>query len=311
MKNLKAFEARRAGLLFVAAMAIVAVLFHSAAYAEGGLVKIADGVYSYVDAKGGLPANSFGANAGIIVGRDSIAVVDTLISAKLARRFVSDIRAVSDKPIRYVINTHSHLDHTFGNSELAKTGAILISSENCRINMKKNSEAVLKNTAAYGLTAQDMEGTAIAYPTVMFADRMSLDLGDMRVELISVAESHTDDSLIVYVPGVKTLFAGDILFTGYHPYLADGDIPAWGKSLDAIKAMDVEKIIPGHGPVSTKKDLDDMKSYLTLFDAKARELAAKTNNADVILDGLKKALPARPEGAMLIMGNIKGKYLRH
>jgi hypothetical protein len=85
--------------------------------ARNGLMRIADGVYAYVD--GGIfSAASFGANAGIIVGRDGIVVIDTLISAKETKRFIKDIRAVSDKPIKYVVNTHMHLDHTFGNCSL-------------------------------------------------------------------------------------------------------------------------------------------------------------------------------------------------
>ena len=90
---------------------------------KGGLEKIADNVYSYVDIKNGTPQKSFGANAGIIIGEDGIVVIDTLVSSKEAMRFIKDIRAVSDKPIKYVINTHYHLDHTFGNSEFVKLGA--------------------------------------------------------------------------------------------------------------------------------------------------------------------------------------------
>lgn len=92
---------------------IVAIAFLCApsAFADDGLTKISDGVYSYVDSKDPSPAHSFGANARIVIGKDGIVVVDTLISAKEAQRFIKDIRAVSDKPIRYVVNTHDHLDH--------------------------------------------------------------------------------------------------------------------------------------------------------------------------------------------------------
>ena len=80
-----------------------------------GLAKIAEGIYSYVDQKNPVPGSSFGANAGIIIGKEGIVVVDTLISSKEAQHFISDIRAVSDKPIKYVVNTHEHLDHSLGN----------------------------------------------------------------------------------------------------------------------------------------------------------------------------------------------------
>src|SRR5512140_3087910 len=87
----------------------ICVLLGQQAYAEGGLTRIADNVYSYVDVKGATPQNSFGANAGIVIGKNGILVVDTLISSKEAKRFLQDIRKVSDKPIKYVINTHYHL----------------------------------------------------------------------------------------------------------------------------------------------------------------------------------------------------------
>ncbi len=284
--------------------------FAQAATAQGGLTKIADNVYSYVDVKHGSPANSFGANAGIIVGRDGIIVIDTLISAKEAQRFISDIRKVSDKPVKYVINTHYHLDHSFGNAEFEKMGAIIISHESDRINLQNNGEAALKNAGAYGLTENDMEGTKLAYPSLTFPYRMYINVDGQEVDLIYPGPSHTTGSIIVYLPEKKILFAGDILFTGYHPFLAEGDIKSWIKALDSIMSMDADVIIPGHGPVSGKKDLKEMKDYLAVFDKSARELSAHSNDVDHITSEIKKMVPARPEGEFLIKGNIQMKYLK-
>jgi glyoxylase-like metal-dependent hydrolase (beta-lactamase superfamily II) len=239
-------------------------------YAAESLTKLADNVYAYVNTHKASPSNSFGANTGVIIGRDGIVVVDTLISAKEADRFIKDIRAVSDKPVKYVINTHSHLDHTFGNSEFVKLGAVVISQSNAKKNMLANGEANLKKASAYGLTKEDMEGTRLAYPSVTFSDKMEIDLGGQVVELIYPGPSHTDDSIMVYLPDKKILFTGDILFTNYHPNIANGDIDSWLKVLDKVAALDAEKIIPGHGPVSGKKDILAMKDYLVAFDKKAR-----------------------------------------
>ncbi|MEW6600491.1 MAG: MBL fold metallo-hydrolase [Nitrospirota bacterium] len=281
-----------------------------AALADGGLTKIADNVYSYADVKNGFPANSFGANAGIIIGKDGIIVVDTLVSAKEAQRFISDIRKVSDKPFKYVINTHYHLDHAFGNAEFEKMGAIIISHEADNNNLHNSGEAVLKNAGAYGLTESDIEGTSIAYPSLTFPSRMIINMDGQEIELIYPGPSHTSGSIMVYLPDQKILFAGDILFTGYHPFLAEGDISSWTKALDSIMAMDVEKIIPGHGPVSGKKDIRDMKAYLKAFDSKAKELCAGSNDVEYIVSEIKKSLPQRPEGEFLITGNIQMKYLK-
>jgi len=305
----KVFLLRWQSLVLVALLAFIAIFTGKNASAQG-LTKIADNVYSYVDVKGATPLNSFGANAGIIIGEDGILVIDTLTSAKEAKRFLKDIRRVSKKPIKYVVNTHSHLDHTFGNSEFKKHGATIISQIKDAEKMKKESEATLKNSKAYGFTEKDMKGTKIVYPGLTFTVRMEIDLGGQTVELIYTGSSHTDGSIMIYLPGRKILFTGDILFTNYHPFIADGDIEGWMKALDFIMTMDVSAIIPGHGPISSKKDIEGMKNYLIVFDKKAKELAAISTDIAYITSEMKKALPPRAELESLIQSNIQMKYLK-
>jgi glyoxylase-like metal-dependent hydrolase (beta-lactamase superfamily II) len=292
-----------------AAYAILAITPLSAT-AGPGLTKIAEGVYSYVDTKNPSPATSFGANAGIIIGRDGIVVVDTLISAKEGQRFIKDIRAVSDKPIKYVIDTHDHLDHVLGNSEFVKLGATVVAQADTKTAMVKNGDGLLHRAKSFGLTDEAMIGTTVVAPTLAFTDAMEIDLGDRVVELIHAGPSHTGGSLIVYVPDSKTLFAGDILFTNFHPNMREGDIQGWVRSLDRIASLDVAAIIPGHGPLSLKKDVQEMKEYLLTFDTKAKELAARSNDPDTIAAELKKALPSRQYFDMFIVSNVKGLYLK-
>jgi cyclase len=303
----------RKSFLALCALAVVCsicTVWSGEVLAKEGLTRIAENVYSYVDVKQSGPQNSFGANAGIVIGRDGIVVIDTLISSKQAKGFIKDIRAVSDKPIRYVVNTHHHLDHSFGNSEFQKLGAVIISHLNDRNNAVRHSEEALKNSKGYGLSEQDMEGTTIAYPSLVFSDRMEIDLGDQKIQLIYTKPSHTDGSILVHLPDKKVLFAGDILFTNYHPFVADGDIRSWTKVLDTIMTMDVDTIIPGHGPISSKKDIQDMKKYLVSFDQKARKLSSRSKDADYIALELKKAMPPRAEGEWLIKANVQMKYVK-
>lgn len=284
-------------------------LFQPAAHAESGLIKITDSVYSYADVKGASPKNSFGANAGIIIGKDSIVAVDSLISAREAKRFIKDIRKISKKPIKFLINTHYHFDHTLGNSEFAKLGTVIISNENDQANMQKAGEGMLQYAKQSGLTDQDLKGTKLAYPTLTFKDRATLDLGDKQVEILYLGPSHTTGSVLVYVPQEKVLFSGDILFTDFHPFLGEANIEGWIKALDYLTAMDVDKIIPGHGPVSNKKDVAALKSYLLVFDQKAKELTAQSKDLNFIVAEMKKSLPPRPQLDMLIAKNIQMKYL--
>ena len=289
---------------------VVCFCFGISAPAQAELTRIADNVYSYVDEKNPSPANSFGANAGIIIGRDGIVVIDTLISAREARQFIRDIRTLSGKPILYVVDTHDHLDHVLGNCEFAKLGAVIVAQAETKAAMVKNGDAILERAKTYGLTDEAMLGTTVVIPSLTFSEAMEIDLGDKKVELIHAGPSHTGGSSIVYIPDSKVLFAGDVLFTNYHPNMRDGDIQGWVKALDKIASMDAAAIVPGHGPLSTKKDVEDMKTYLQAFDAKAKELAAKSSDADFIAGELKKALPGRKHFDMFIVSNVKGLYLK-
>jgi len=294
--------------LLVLALVLFAIVDH--AYAAEKLTLVAENVYAYVDTKNSSAKNSFGANTGVIIGKDGIVVVDTLISAKEAKRFIRDIRTISSKPIRYVVNTHHHLDHAFGNSEFVKLGAVVIAQENARKAMESSAEETLKNIGVYELTPKDMQGTTVAYPVLTYGDRMTIDIGGQQIELVHTRHSHTDGDTLIYLPGKKVLFAGDILFTNYHPFLAEGNIEEWAKELDDIKAMDIEKIIPGHGPLSGKRDLDDMKEYIVKFDQKAKELASRSDDVQKIVTAIQDALPPRLEGVGLIAPNIRMKYLK-
>ncbi|OPY01887.1 MAG: Beta-lactamase precursor [Syntrophorhabdus sp. PtaB.Bin047] len=292
-------------------LALVAVvLVHGQSSAADKLTRIAENVYAYVDTKDASPKNSFGANTGIIIGREGIVVVDTLVSAREAKRFIKDIRSVSKKPIRYVINTHHHLDHAFGNSEFVKLGAAVVAQENDRKEMERSAAETLKNIKGYGLTPQDMKGTKPAYPTVTYSERMTIDIGGEPFQLIHARHCHTGGDTLVYLRDKKVLFAGDILFTDYHPFIAEGNIEEWVRQLDEIASMDVEKIIPGHGPVSGEKDVEAMKEYIIAFDRMAKELAAKYSDPAKIAAELKSGLPGRRESAFLIGANVEMKYLK-
>ncbi|RJX32439.1 MAG: MBL fold metallo-hydrolase [Desulfurivibrio sp.] len=280
-----------------------------AAYAGNGLTRITDHVYAYVDVKEAGPANSFGANAGIIICPDSIVVIDTLISAREAQRFLRDIREITDKPISYVINTHAHLDHVFGNGVFAGKNATLIAHADCRDEMARKGADTLAQAGKYGLTPEEMAGTAIVLPDLTFTGRLQLYPGGLEVQLIHVAPSHSPGSILVYLPGEKVVFTGDILFTAFHPYMGDGDLAGWQQTLDFLAGLEADYIIPGHGPLSTKQDVADMKGYITLFDRMARALTAGKIPPAEIAAEMTRILPARAQGQWLIPANIETRYL--
>jgi len=290
--------------------ALCLIVAAAASASAAGLTRISDHVYSYAGITNGSPQNSFGANAGIVVGDTSILVIDTLISAKQAQQLIADIRAISDKPIRYVVNTHSHLDHTFGNSEFSKLGAVIIAHMKCKDDMAARGAGTLQNVGTYGLTPEDMAGTEIALPELTFDRRMMVDLGGREVEIIFPGLSHSEGSVVVRLVEEKVMFVGDILFAGYHPFIADGDIDGWVQVLQVVDGMEADIIIPGHGPVSSRKDLAEMSAYLRLFDQKAKELAAGATDLEALTVAMKQVLPPRPEGEGLIKANLQMKYFQ-
>jgi len=287
---------------------VSALLVHGQAFG-GELRELAGGVYIYNGGSDDSPQNSFGANAGIIIGEDGTLVVDTLISSKAAAGFIDAIRKVTDKPVKYVVNTHGHLDHAFGNSEFVKIGATVVAHEDSRDYLEKSGEEVLNNPGAYGISKDDLAGTIIEYPSITFRDAMKIDLGGRIVELLYLGPSHSPGSIVVYLPDERVLFTGDILFTDSHPFLGEGDLDGWLNALDSAKALDALIIIPGHGPVSDSGNIEEMKEYITAFDGLARKLSAESNDPDFISSEIIKSLPERAMGASLVKWNVQMRYL--
>lgn len=275
------------------------------------LRKITDSVYSYEGIPFGTPKHAFSANAGIVIGSKAVLVVDTLTSAEEGEAFLADIRKITDKPIRYVVNTHSHMDHILGNSVFADTNVSIIGHAKCRDAQVKIDDTVLKNSAMFGLPEDFWKNTRMVPPTMAFEREMLLDLGNLEVKLIhSGMASHSPGSIVVWIPEQSVLFAGDILFTDFHPYLAEGDLAGWAKTIDLIRDMNVKYIIPGHGPLSTNKDLEAMKIYLTVFDQKARELSSKEKDIQKLKAAMLNVIPKRSGGDFIVDINLENRYLK-
>jgi glyoxylase-like metal-dependent hydrolase (beta-lactamase superfamily II) len=294
---------------------LISLMVSCAATAEEtvGLTKLSEHVYAAVDYKNATPAgNSYGANSGVVIGNDAVLVVDTRISAKKAQEFIADIRKVTDKPIKYVVNTHYHLDHSWGNCEFVKLGAVVIGQENGPQLTSRYKEGI-SHPENYGLTAKDISGTTISPPTITFKDALRVDLGGVTVSLSYLGHTHTNDSIVALVDQDGVLFAGDILFVQYHPTMGEADVQGWLKALAELEKTSAKIIVPGHGPVSTVEDIKEMKIYMEQFDKQAKTLCAgKTqNDAPAIAREMIKVLPdqKRTELIWAIESNLRSKYL--
>lgn len=275
------------------------------------LTKITDNIYAYVGIPAGTPGDAFLANVGVIVGDDGVLVVDTLTSAKEAELLLHNIRKVTDKPIRYVVNTHYHLDHAMGNSVFAAQGAQIISHKKCRESLLQLGAETMAHPENFGLPEDFFTGTTITAPTITFEKEMEVDLGDVLIKLTySGYASHSAGSIFVTVPEQSIVFTGDVLFTDFHPFLGEGDLDGWNKTLDQVEALHAKYIIPGHGPLSTAKDLEDMREYLKIFDENAKRLSAETQDPQKLVKEMKKVLPQRTNGDFIIGFNLQTRYLQ-
>ncbi len=226
--------------------------------------EVADGVFAYVQATGGFCI----ANAGLIVGPEGAIAVDALFTPPMTRAFQEQIRRHTAKPVRQLINTHHHVDHTLGNEHFAEID--IIGHIRCRQEIERVGVPRDRLNAMAPHFADDIAASGIRPPNLTFADRMTLFLGDRRIELMHLGTGHTVDDVLVYLPEEKLLFAGDVAFHYVTPLAFEGHISGWIRVLDAIERMDVETIVPGHGPVGDKSDMREMRDYLALVRREAR-----------------------------------------
>ena len=224
-----------------------------------GLIEVARGVYAYVSPSGG-PGLS---NAGLIVGERSATVVDTLLVPSLTRPFAEAVRKVTDLPVRRVINTHHHHDHTGGN--WAFPDAERYASAITRYLFLRKGKPMEVYRAALPSFASELEALELHAPEVTFEGGWAIHDGRREIRIIPAAPAHTYGDVMVYLPAEKVLFAADVAFHYVTPVVSEGSIEGWLRACDAVLALEVETIVPGHGPVGTKKDFELMRDYWLLI----------------------------------------------
>lgn len=235
-----------------------------------GLIEIGPKVFAYVQASGIDPRGDTGvSNAGLIVGPESAVAVDALMVASMTRRLVTAYKRASRKPIAKLINTHHHLDHTGGNRFFRR--AVIISTEKCREALAPGFPPVALLQRFMPRFAREFPEMKVELPTVTFAERMVIHDGAREIQLWHPGRpAHTVGDAAVYLPGERILFAGDIAFHYVTPLAFQGHIGNWIKAADRLLTFDADTIVPGHGPIGTKKDLRHMREYLALVHREAR-----------------------------------------
>ncbi len=214
------------------------------------VIEIAPGVYAHKGQIAEYAPDNEGdiANAGFIVGREAIAVIDTGGSLRVGSRLHAAVRSVSQLPIRYVINTHMHPDHVFGNAAFEADQPAFVGHHKLARGLSARAERYLAiNKEALGEDA--FAGTKIVLPTLPISEATTLDLGGRAIVLEPQKTAHTDNDLIVRDLESGTLFLGDLLFSEHTPTL-DGSILGWQAVLASLTQAPAKRVVPGHGPAS-------------------------------------------------------------
>ena len=241
---------------------------------EAALHDVGEGCHAFVQGKGGWGWS----NAGLVVGDGASLLVDTLFDLDLTARMLDAMDPmVAAAPIRTVVNTHANGDHCYGN-QLVR-GADIVASSAAAAEMADVPPALLSAiVAAEGEVGElfrsffgdfHFDGIELTLPTRTFDGRLELDVGGRPVELIEVGPAHTRGDVLVHVPDTETIFTGDILFIGGTPIVWAGPLSNWVAACDLILGLDVEHIVPGHGPVTDKRGVVDVRDYLTFVEAEA------------------------------------------
>ena len=268
--------------------------------------KIGDGVYVYYGKHENIYEDgNIGdiANLGFIIGDESIAVIDTGGSHQVGEALKLAIKKISDKPIKYVINTHVHQDHIFGNTAFISEDAIIYGHFNLKKALKERGSQYIKQISEAGIKVKK---TRIIFPHIVIAEissdqskklynKITIDLGNRKLQLTSHELAHTYSDASVYDIKTKTFFVGDLVQDERLPTM-DGLVKNWIKVLDEIEKVDFKIMVPGHGKIQTDNAaLNKTKKYLQVL-------------YDEVIEALKKDIPIE-EGLKTIAQSEKNNWV--
>src|SRR5262245_57006282 len=201
-----------------------------------------------------------GSNHAWVVFKDYVVVVDANFP-KEAGDVIEAIKKTTKKPIRYVLDTHHHGDHAWGNAVWIEHGATIISHRNCARILRQTGPAEFAAAGKGKGGRKDVAASTLKFPTLIFDDRLVLDDGKQRVEFLQLGHSHTIGDAVAYLPKHKILCTGDACVNGPYNYMGQSDSASWVRALEKMQELDVDLVAPGHGQLADKTLLQKQKRY--------------------------------------------------
>jgi glyoxylase-like metal-dependent hydrolase (beta-lactamase superfamily II) len=272
-------------LFAMAAFAGFAVAAPAAAQAPvPRVVRVAADAYMVqgLSALGSSANRNFISNAAFVVTPEGVLVVDALGSPALALELLGEIRRITPAPVRYVVVTHYHADHIYGLQSFKDAGATIIAQRDGQVYLNSDT-AQLRLAASREELAPAVDDDTRLVAADRWIDRpTTLQVGGIDFLLQPAGPAHTPEDLVVWVPQLKLLFAGDLVFRGRIPFVGQADSGRWIAALDTLLAFDARIIVPGHGPASTdaRADLELTRDYLAYLRRTMGEAARNLDPFD-------------------------------
>ena len=262
-------------------------------------IEVADGVFAYVQPDGSWWIN----NTGFLVGSDAVTAIDASSTERRTRGFLDAIARVTPRPVRTLLNTHHHGDHTNGNCLFGE--ATIVAHRNCRELMKEQRIGGLE--AVFGEV--DWGELTVSPPTLTFDEQVELWVDDLGVEVSYIGTpAHTTGDAVVWLPAHRVLFAGDLVFNGGTPFVLMGSVAGSLAAIERVRRYQATTIVPGHGAVCGPEHLDAVEGYLTFVqrlavEAKAAGVPALQAARETDLGGYAEWLDAER-----LVGNLHRAY---
>ncbi|HEY6251657.1 MAG TPA: MBL fold metallo-hydrolase [Candidatus Angelobacter sp.] len=245
--------------------------------------KIGDGVYAAISPD----RSKAGSNAGFIVGSNGVAVVDTFVGTEPAKELLAEIRKVTNLPVRYVINTHYHLDHTGGNAVFAEAGATILAHRNVYGWLRT------ENLKFFGATPKPEDKArveALVLPDMVYSDAVDLYLGSRLIQ-VRYMLGHTGGDSVVLVPDANVIFGGDLVWQHHLPNLIDASTQPWMQTLDKLLAEHASAtFVSGHGDLATAADVRDFRGYLNTLCVDVAKAQAGGKSGQELVDAVTAEL---------------------